>query len=125
MYYGRKCFICGRNGAADPLDKHHIFGGGLRSKSERYGLTVDLCHHRCHQFGPDAVHQNAEVRDELHKYGQRKAMHEQGWTVQEFIYEFGRNYLSEDELDEFYTEENSSIVSVSMFAVLDEAPLPF
>ena len=47
MYRERECFLCGRNGADDPLDKHHIFGGAYRKKSERYGLTVYLCHDRC------------------------------------------------------------------------------
>lgn len=30
------------------------------------------------------------------RYGQEKAMREQGWTVDEFIREFGKNYLEED-----------------------------
>jgi hypothetical protein len=29
----------------------------------------------------------------LHEYGQRKVMEEQGWTTEDFIHEFGRNYL--------------------------------
>lgn len=44
MYTGRSCWLCGRNGTAEPLDKHHIFGGAYRKKSEKYGLTVYLCH---------------------------------------------------------------------------------
>ena len=38
MYTGRSCWLCGRNGTAEPLDKHHIFGGAYRKKSEKYGL---------------------------------------------------------------------------------------
>lgn len=41
----RSCFLCGRNGSQDPLDRHHCFKGSLRKKSEQYGLVVDLCHH--------------------------------------------------------------------------------
>lgn len=52
----RNCWLCGRNGTADPLDKHHIFGGAYRKKSEKYGLCVDLCHHDCHIFGEGAAH---------------------------------------------------------------------
>lgn len=91
----RECFLCGRNGAGDPLDRHHIFGGANRQLSERFGLTVDLCHDRCHVFGPDAVHQNAEVMERLHIYGQHKCMEEQGWTVQQFRIVFGKSYIDE------------------------------
>lgn len=89
----RKCFLCGGNGNGDPLDKHHIFGGSRRKKSERYGLVVDLCHNRCHIFGELAAHKNADTMRELHQYGQRKAMEENGWTTEDFIREFGKNYL--------------------------------
>jgi len=87
------CALCGKNGCGDPLDKHHIFGNAYRKKSEKYGLTVPLCHKECHQFGKYAVHNNPETMERLHVYGQRKAMEEQGWTVRQFAVEFGRNYL--------------------------------
>lgn len=90
---GKTCFLCGRNGASDPLDRHHIFGGALRKKSEKYNLVVYLCHERCHIFGKDAVHRNSETRRIVQQYGQRKAMQEQGWTAEDFIREFGKNYL--------------------------------
>ena len=89
----RKCWLCGRNGSADPLDRHHIFGGANRKKSDKFGLVVDLCHDRCHIFGKEAVHQNAETMQRLHEYGQRKAMAENGWTVDDFRREFGKNYI--------------------------------
>jgi hypothetical protein len=91
----RKCFICGRNGNGDKLDRHHIFGAANRSKSEKYGLVVLLCHERCHIFGKYSVHQNAEVMDYLHKYGQRLAQKKYGWTKEEFMSIFGCNYLDE------------------------------
>ena len=93
----KTCWLCGRNGAADPLDEHHIFGGPNRKLSDRFGLTVYLCHHDCHIFGEDAVHQNAETARRLHEYGQRKAMEEQGWTVDQFRMVFGKNYLDDTE----------------------------
>lgn len=89
----RKCFLCGRNGAEDPLECHHIFGAAYRKKSEKYGLVVDLCAHRCHKFGRMAVHQNGSVMRQLRRYGQLKAMKEQGWTEADFIREFGKSYL--------------------------------
>ena len=77
MYTGRSCWLCGRNGTAEPLDKHHIFGGAYRKKSEKYGLTVYLCHGSCHIFGEKAVHSCRETMDELHRYGQKMAS---GWA---------------------------------------------
>ena len=97
MYSERECFLCGRNGSGDPLDKHHIFGGAFRKKSERYGLTVYLCHDRCHENGPEAAHRNAGTMRTLREYGQRKAMEENGWSVADFIREFGKNYLDGEE----------------------------
>ena len=88
----RKCFLCGRSGN---LDKHHIFGGPFRKKSEKYGLTVDLCHDTCHIFGPNSAHQDRETMLEIKRYGQRKAMQENGWSKEDFIREFGKNYLEE------------------------------
>lgn len=89
----RACWLCGRNGCADPLDRHHIFGGALRRKSEQYGAVVDLCHSRCHESGPEAVHRDSETMRRLHEYGQRMLMDKLGWTTADFIREFGRNYL--------------------------------
>lgn len=93
METDRKCFLCGRNGAGDPLDKHHIFCGPYRSKSEKYGLYVYLCHNRCHIFGKMSVHQNAKTMNQLKRYGQLKAMKENHWSEEDFIHEFGKNYL--------------------------------
>lgn len=94
---GRTCWLCGRNGNGDPLDKHHIFGGANRALSEKYGLWVPLCHHRCHQFGEEAVHRSAETMQKLHEYGQELAMERFGWSIEEFRAVFGRNYLTEEE----------------------------
>lgn len=89
----KKCWLCGKNGYYDHLDKHHIFGGSRRKKSEKYGLTVYLCHNECHIFGENAVHNNSETMQRLHEYGQRKAMEENGWDIEEFRRQFGKNYL--------------------------------
>lgn len=93
MTKATNCWLCGRNGATDNLDKHHIFGGAYRNKSEKYGLYVWLCHNRCHIFGPNAAHQNRKTMEALHKYGQKEAMEKNGWTTERFIAEFGKNYL--------------------------------
>lgn len=92
----RSCWMCGRNGCGEPLEKHHIFNGsGLRKKSERYGLTVYLCAQSCHNGGPESVHRNQENDERLKRWGQEKAMEENGWTAADFIREFGKNYLEE------------------------------
>ena len=84
----------GATGGADPLDRHHIFPGTAnRKKSEKYGLVVYLCHNRCHIFGRRAVHNNATTMKQLQRYGQLKAMQEQGWTEEDFRREFGKSYL--------------------------------
>lgn len=85
--------MCGRNGVFDPLDRHHIYGGPNRDKSEKYGLVVDLCHYRCHIFGEQAAHRCQETRLLLRRSGQLKVMDEQGWTEEDFIREFGKSYL--------------------------------
>ena len=87
------CWLCGRNGQGDRLEHHHIFGGSSRKKSEKYGLVVLLCGERCHRNGKDAVHKSKATMQKLHEYGQRKAMEDNGWTVEDFRFEFGKNYL--------------------------------
>lgn len=96
----KKCFICGRNGWGDRLECHHIFGGARRKLSGKYGLTVWLCGERCHRLGKYSAHQNAAIANYIHKYGQRKAMEEQGWTVEQFREIFGANYLDTPESNE-------------------------
>ena len=91
----RRCWLCGANGSQDPLDRHHIFGAANRDKSEKYGLVVYLCHSKCHIFGPFAAHNNAKTMKMIQQYGQRKAMYEQHWTAEDFVKEFGRNYLDD------------------------------
>lgn len=88
-----KCFLCGFPANGDPLDWHHIFGGALRKKSEKYGLKVLLHHNRCHIFGPGAAHQSGKTAEHLHRAGQKAAMEKYGWTTERFIQEFGKNYL--------------------------------
>lgn len=88
----RECFLCGRR---EWIEAHHIFGGPNRKKSNRLGLVVDLCH-GCHNEPPHGVHHNRLAMLRLRQYGQKKAMQEQGWSVEDFIREFGKNYLEVD-----------------------------
>ena len=89
----KECFLCGRNGNGDRLERHHIFGGVNRKHSEKYGLVVYLCGERCHRNGEYSAHRNAEVAAYLHRYGQEKAMKENDWTVEQFREIFGKSYI--------------------------------
>ena len=91
----KSCFLCGRNGRGDRLERHHqhIFGGARRPLSEKYGLVVYLCGERCHRGGEYSAHKNGEIAAYLHKYGQEKAMQENNWTVEQFVEVFGKNYI--------------------------------
>ena len=87
-----KCFICGRNARADfyGLDEHHVFFGPCRKLSEKYGLKIYICHDRCHLNG---VHKNAKLDRAVKAKVQQIAMQHYGWSIEEFIKIFGKNYL--------------------------------
>ena len=84
-----KCLICH---SMRWLEWHHVFGGALRSKSERLGLKVRLCHF-CHNEPPNGVHQNKEIRHKLQSYAQKKAMKHYGWSEEDFRREFYKSYI--------------------------------
>lgn len=89
----RFCALCGKNGSADPLDKHHVFGGSNRAKSEKYGAVVDLCHEACHERGKKAVHNCRETDLKLKRETQLRLMEELGWSEDDFRREFGKSWL--------------------------------
>lgn len=98
IHDGESCYLCGRNSNFEPLDWHHVYGGrGIRPLAEKYGLKVRLHHFSCHEFGKDSVHQNAAVRKKLQAHVQKIAMEHYGWTEEDFIKIFGRNYIEEKE----------------------------
>ena len=88
----KKCFICGKNGGAWGLDLHHVYFGSLRKKSDKYGLTVWLCHDSCHLNG---VHKNARINRKVQAFAQKKAMDHYGWSIEDFIKEFYKNSWEE------------------------------
>ena len=87
------CFLCGMNSNLEPLDLHHIYNKADKKKSEKYGLMVYLHHSKCHIFGKNSVHQNAEVNNALKAKAQQTAMKHYGWSVEDWLKIFGRNYL--------------------------------
>lgn len=93
------CWLCGRNGSGDALELHHVFPGSLRKKSEKCGLVVPLCGKRCHRDGKKSAHRCKETQLMLKQWAQRKAMEENGWSVEDWRREFGKNYLDEEDED--------------------------
>ena len=91
-----RCYRCGKEG---PTERHHIFAGPNRKLSQKYGLTVYLCH-ACHNEPPHGAHFNKETAAWLHRIGQRafeKSQNKNGmeWDEAraEFVRIFGKNYL--------------------------------
>lgn len=82
------CYLCGRSD--QKLDRHEPFKGAYRNKSKNLGMWVTLCHDRCH-FGQ--AHKYYQVNRELMMDAQRAAMKEYRWTIEDFIRNFGRNWI--------------------------------
>lgn len=80
-----ECAICGK---PYPLERHHIYAGTRRRISERHGACVMLCHEHHRQ-----AHLSSWVSVYLKRKGQEALMQREGWTVENFIAEFGRSYL--------------------------------
>ncbi|MEG1011014.1 MAG: hypothetical protein RSD27_09660 [Ruthenibacterium sp.] len=83
------CYACGAHGYTE---RHHIFGAAMRKKSEQYGLTVHLCPY-CHRDNKHGVHGDKDAMERLHAAGQKAAMQQYGWSKDDFIREFYKNYL--------------------------------
>lgn len=72
-------------------EEHHImFGSGQRELSEADGLKVDLCRNH-HKEGPEAVHNNREMRELLCRIAQKE--YEQTHTREEWMARYKKNYL--------------------------------
>ena len=84
------CWVCG---VSKNIMLHHIFyGTGKRALSDKYGLTIYLCgmHHNLSKQG---IHQNKELDNQVKAMAQEKAMEYYGWSVEDFIKIFRRNYI--------------------------------
>lgn len=81
------CCKCG----GTPAEKHEVFNGvGFRQKSKDWGMVIGLCP-ACHRM----VHENAWLRIELKKLGQREF--EKHYGHEKFMSVFHKNYLEENE----------------------------
>lgn len=83
----KQCFICKSMGE---LHKHHVYGGGRRQISEKWGCVVWLCpmHHNMSNF---SVHFNHDLDMMLKKDCQRKF--EELYGHEKFMEVFKKNYL--------------------------------
>lgn len=75
--------------------RHEVFFGPYRQKSIDLGLVVFLTPED-HNMSTHGVHFNRKFDLYLKRIGQRTAMQAYGWTIDDFIRAFGRNYLEED-----------------------------
>jgi hypothetical protein len=88
------CYLCEllkQDCSKKYVEEHHIFGNHANRKlSEKYGLKVYLCIWH-HTEGKEAVHNNAEMKNLLHKRGQKAF--EKHYPDLDFRQIFGKNYL--------------------------------
>ena len=75
------------------LEEHHVFGGPRRVLSERYGLKVYLCRQHHNMPAEIAAHFDPDVRDWLHRRGQRAF--EMHYGHDRWMAEFGKDYANE------------------------------
>lgn len=85
----RECEICG---STRWLERHHVYNGAYRKKSEKFGAVATLCHF-CHNEPPNGVHHNAENMRQLKAKYQMQIMDKYGMSEEEFIREFGKSYI--------------------------------
>ena len=92
MKFYEETEICHRCGIEGQMAHHHLIPGKPgRQLSEQYGLVVALCP-RCHEFIHSGKPEGVKALKRLRRYGQLKAMQEQGWTEDQFRQRFGKSY---------------------------------
>lgn len=116
----RECFLCREEAerigyfgelANTGLHKHHfVFGrfGAFRKKAEKFGLWGYVCNARHHEYGPEAPHNNEEVRDHLSQVAQRAF--EKKYGHGRWMEEFGVNYLKEEEDEKTNDKDGGELI---------------
>lgn len=82
-----KCHRCGVEGQ---LAHHHLVGGAYRKKADKLGLVVPLCP-KCHEI----AHKDGNVNRQMRRYAEL-LMLRQGWTVERWVKEFGKDYVASE-----------------------------
>jgi hypothetical protein len=72
--------------------RHEIFFSSNRNKSIKLGLVVFLTP-EMHNMSNQGVHFNRDFDLQLKRLGQKTAMETYNWSIEDFIREFGKNYL--------------------------------
>ncbi len=85
----KKCWV---TGSTQNLHCHHVYGGGRRRLSERYGLKIWL-RADWHNTADYGIHNNAEFANEVKAIVQSIAMEHYNWSIDDFVRLFGKNYL--------------------------------
>lgn len=82
-----------------PVERHHIFGGSRKAASEKYGYVVPLRP----DLHPNGVHagQAAKMVDASLKMMAQRHFELNHGTRKEFIEEFGKSYILEEDENEF------------------------
>ena len=128
----KECYICRYLAAQQGyygelpsagLHKHHImFGIANRKKSEHFGLWVYLCVPH-HEYGPDAVHSNRDVRIFLCQIGQQ--VFEQKYSHEKYMQEFGRDWMCEKPTGKWKQEKTEHKEGRIELLDIDLGELPF
>ena len=82
-----KCEICGE---VTPCEVHHVMGGTARQISDKYGAVVHCCR-ACHS----KIHHNPAEYSWLKAETQKRVMQEQGWTLEDWMKHFYKNYMED------------------------------
>ena len=82
----KECWVCG----SPYVEVHHvIYGTAKRRLSDKYGLTVYLCHK--HHTGEEGVHSNPVLDRTLKQLAQKKF--EEIYSRETFMNVFKKSYL--------------------------------
>ena len=82
------CWRCGKHGSTE---RHEPFGNALRDKSKALGMWLPLCR-ECHRTAPDSAHKSRATADAMRQATQQAAMLSYGWTMDEWMRRFYKNY---------------------------------
>lgn len=80
------------------VERHHVFGGPNKARSEKYGFIAPLRP----DLHPNGVHAGvyADVVDEVLKKACQRYYEANYGSREDFIKEFGKNYIGEGEENE-------------------------
>lgn len=79
-----RCEICGEY---RECETHHVFGGTARQISDKYGAVASCCR-ICH----NEIHHHPAQYEWLKAQTQERVMQEQGWSLEEWMEHFYKNY---------------------------------